>query len=83
MGGHGALVSFLKNPGQYKSVSAFAPISNPCNCDWGKFAFNGYLGSEETLWKVGLTFLRFILFEYFNLTSKRSDLRCHTFGKKL
>ncbi|KAL3846429.1 hypothetical protein ACJMK2_017421 [Sinanodonta woodiana] len=30
MGGHGALICALKNPGQYKSVSAFAPISNPC-----------------------------------------------------
>ena len=52
MGGHGALVSFLKNPGKYSSVSAFAPICNPCNCDWGKFAFNGYLGSDNESWKV-------------------------------
>ncbi len=29
MGGHGALTLFLKHPGLYKSVSAFAPISNP------------------------------------------------------
>jgi len=35
MGGHGALTLFLKNPGMYKSVSAFAPISNPSNCPWG------------------------------------------------
>ena len=25
MGGHGALICHLKNPGAYKSVSAFAP----------------------------------------------------------
>ena len=29
MGGHGALTLHLKNPGTYKSVSAFAPICNP------------------------------------------------------
>src|SRR5450755_2227179 len=27
MGGHGALTLALRNPGQYKSVSAFAPVS--------------------------------------------------------
>ncbi|KAM3419214.1 S-formylglutathione hydrolase [Cercospora zeina] len=47
MGGHGALTLFLKNPGQYKSVSAFAPISNPSNCDWGKKAFGGYFGDDQ------------------------------------
>jgi len=36
MGGHGALSIFLKNPGMYKSVSAFAPIVNPTKCEWGK-----------------------------------------------
>ncbi|KAI5279739.1 hypothetical protein KEM54_004010, partial [Ascosphaera aggregata] len=44
MGGHGALTLFLKNPGKYKSVSAFAPIANPSNCPWGQKAFNGYFG---------------------------------------
>lgn len=47
MGGHGALSLFLKNPGMYKSVSAFAPIANPTNCPWGQKAFNGYLGSVD------------------------------------
>ena len=51
MGGHGALISFLKNPGMYQSVSAFAPICNPVNCPWGKKAFGGYLGSDEAKWK--------------------------------
>jgi len=35
-GGHGALTLFLKNPGKYKSVSAFAPICNPSECPWGQ-----------------------------------------------
>lgn len=48
MGGHGALICALKNPGLYKTVSAFAPISNPISCPWGKKAFSGYLGGTET-----------------------------------
>ncbi|CAO1394696.1 unnamed protein product [Diamesa hyperborea] len=51
MGGHGALICALKNPGLYQSVSAFAPISNPINCNWGKKALGGYLGSNEEAWK--------------------------------
>lgn len=47
MGGHGALTLFLRNPGMFKSVSAFAPISNPKNCPWGQKAFGGYLKSED------------------------------------
>src|SRR3546814_11719604 len=35
MGGHGALTIALRNPGKYRSVSAFAPISSPMNCAWG------------------------------------------------
>lgn len=35
MGGLGALNIFLKNPGAYKSVSAFAPISAPTQSPWG------------------------------------------------
>ena len=47
MGGHGALISFLKNPGKYTSVSAFSPICNPTQSTWGQKAFEGYLGSVE------------------------------------
>ena len=47
MGGHGALTLFLKNPGMYKSVSAFAPIANPSKCPWGEKAFSGYFGEKE------------------------------------
>lgn len=48
MGGHGALICALKNPGLYKSVSTFAAISNPSKCPWGVKAFTGYLGPKET-----------------------------------
>ncbi|PBP28963.1 carbohydrate esterase family 1 protein [Diplocarpon rosae] len=51
MGGHGALTLFLKNPGMYMSVSAFAPISNPSQCPWGEKAFKGYLGEDREVWK--------------------------------
>lgn len=51
MGGHGALTLYLKNPGLYKSVSAFAPIANPVNCPWGEKAFSGYLGDDREEWK--------------------------------
>ena len=47
MGGHGALMIALKNPGKYVSVSAFAPIAHPTACAWGAKAFQGYLGSVE------------------------------------
>nr|CAB3243690.1 S-formylglutathione hydrolase-like [Phallusia mammillata] len=47
MGGHGALVCALKNPGKYKSVSAFAPITNPTQCPWGQKALSGYLGKDS------------------------------------
>jgi len=52
MGGHGALICTLKNPGEYKSCSAFSPICNPVICPWGKKAFSGYLGSDEETWKA-------------------------------
>ncbi|RKF63404.1 S-formylglutathione hydrolase [Golovinomyces cichoracearum] len=51
MGGHGALTLFLKNPGMYRSVSAFAPICNPINCPWGQKAFSGYLGNDFEEWR--------------------------------
>ena len=51
MGGHGALICALKNPGRYTSVSAFAPISNPAQCPWGEKALGGYLGDNQESWK--------------------------------
>lgn len=50
MGGHGALLLALKNPGKYVSVSAFAPIVNPGNVPWGKKAFTAYLGEDQSAW---------------------------------
>lgn len=52
MGGHGALVCALRNPEQYKSVSALAPIAAPMHCPWGQKAFTNYLGSDEELWRT-------------------------------
>lgn len=50
MGGHGALVAALRNPGRYTSVSAFSPISNPINCPWGQKALGNYLGEDREQW---------------------------------
>ncbi len=52
MGGHGALVAALRNPGQYRSVSAFAPIAAPSRSPWGKKAFGGYLGEDRSQWSA-------------------------------
>src|SRR3546814_16368964 len=51
MGGHGAITIHLKNPGAYKSVSAFAPICAPTLCPWGQKAFLGYLGKDRSEWR--------------------------------
>lgn len=52
MGGHGALTLYLRNPGMYRSVSAWAPILNPVNCPWGRKAFAGYFGEgAEEEWR--------------------------------
>lgn len=47
MGGHGALVLALKNPGIFCSISAFAPIVAPTQCPWGQKAFRNYLGEDN------------------------------------
>lgn len=51
MGGHGALTIALRNPGRFKSVSAFAPIASPMNCPWGEKALDGYLGVDRDAWR--------------------------------
>ena len=51
MGGHGALICALKNPDNYRSVSAFAPICNPLECDWGTGCFTAYLGDDIKTWQ--------------------------------
>lgn len=50
MGGHGALVTALRNPARWQSVSAFAPISNPSSVPWGEKAFTNYLGNDRSTW---------------------------------
>lgn len=50
MGGHGALTIAMSFPNRFRSVSAFAPISNPTESDWGRKQFTAYLGSDETKW---------------------------------
>ncbi len=51
MGGHGALISALKQPGVFRSVSAFSPICNPVNCAWGEGCFGAYLGDDRDQWQ--------------------------------
>ncbi|WP_299672232.1 S-formylglutathione hydrolase [uncultured Roseobacter sp.] len=50
MGGHGALTMAMSLPGRFRSVSAFAPISNPTNSDWGRKQLSAYLGNNEERW---------------------------------
>jgi S-formylglutathione hydrolase len=50
MGGHGALVSALRHPDRYGSISAFAPISSPTRCPWGHKALAAYLGTDRGAW---------------------------------
>ena len=53
MGGHGAIISFLRCPERYVSCSAFAPASNPSELQSSVFA--AYLGDTEeakAVWKT-------------------------------
>ncbi|WP_322056384.1 S-formylglutathione hydrolase [Paraburkholderia sp. J63] len=50
MGGHGALIVALRNPGRYRSVSAFAPIVAPGQVPWGEKALTAYLGDDRQAW---------------------------------
>lgn len=51
MGGHGALVTALRHPGRYRSVSAFSPIVAPTQVPWGHKALTAYLGEDREEWK--------------------------------
>ena len=51
MGGHGALTIALRNPGRFKSVSAFSPIVAPSQVPWGEKAFPAYVGSDRSVWR--------------------------------
>ncbi|OOY04102.1 S-formylglutathione hydrolase [Thioclava sp. F28-4] len=50
MGGHGALTLAMSLPDRFRSVSAFAPIANPTQSDWGRKQFSAYLGDNEAAW---------------------------------
>ena len=52
MGGHGALTLAMTYPDRYKSVSAFAPISNPTGADWGRKQLSAYLGDDAAAWEA-------------------------------
>jgi S-formylglutathione hydrolase len=52
MGGLGALVLALRNPGEYVSVSAFSPIVSPSQVPWGQQAFSAYLGENRKTWEA-------------------------------
>jgi S-formylglutathione hydrolase len=52
MGGHGALTLALRRPGQYRSVSAFAPIVAPSQVPWGEKALTAYLGPSRQAWRA-------------------------------
>ena len=52
MGGHGALTTSLRNPGRFRSTSAFAPIVSPMRCPWGEKALSGYLGDDRAAWRA-------------------------------
>ena len=51
MGGHGALALALRNPGRYRSVSAFSPIVAPSQVPWGEKALSRYLGRDRAAWR--------------------------------
>jgi S-formylglutathione hydrolase len=51
MGGHGALIVGLRNAPEYRSISAFAPISSAMKSAWGKQALTAYLGADESAWR--------------------------------
>jgi S-formylglutathione hydrolase len=52
MGGHGALTIAMQNPDLYDSLSAFAPIANPTQSDWGRKQLSAYLGDDEAAWGI-------------------------------
>jgi len=52
MGGHGALTIALRNPGTFRSCSAFAPIVHPITAGWSRPALEKYLGPDEKSWRA-------------------------------
>lgn len=52
MGGHGAMVTALRHPGRYRSVSAFSPIVAPSQVPWGQKALAAYLDEDRSSWQA-------------------------------
>lgn len=52
MGGHGALTIAMTHPDRFGSVSAFAPIANPTESDWGRKQLTAYLGQDRSTWRA-------------------------------
>lgn len=52
MGGHGALTIGLRNPGRFRSISAFSPIVAPSQVPWGQKALRNYLGPDKAGWRA-------------------------------
>lgn len=52
MGGHGAITLFFRNPGKFRSCSAFSPITSPAEVPWGQKAFEAYLGTQKNQWEA-------------------------------
>lgn len=50
MGGHGALTIGIRNASEFRSISAFSPISSAPLSDWGRQALTSYLGSDQSAW---------------------------------
>jgi S-formylglutathione hydrolase len=50
MGGHGALTLAMRHPEIYRSLSAFAPIANPSESEWGRKQLSAYLGDNREAW---------------------------------
>ncbi len=46
MGGHGALLLALRQPGRFRRVSALAPIASFTSCPWGELAVERYFGGD-------------------------------------
>ena len=51
MGGHGALMIGLRNAHQFKSISAFAPISSVSQSGLAQKAMSAYLGDDQSAWQ--------------------------------
>ena len=42
----------MTHPDRYRSVSAFAPIANPTESDWGRKQLGAYLGEDRAAWQA-------------------------------